>query len=280
MVEVDYAANMRRSLDRVKHAAAHLKNFFDADTKVRNLTADRITAYQAARLKHPEREGEPRAASPSTVNYELAVLRRAFRLGARAGKVAARPEIQMLHVENARKGFFEPEQHRAVVNHLPDYLKPVASVAYVTGWRTRSELLTRQWRHVDFANGWPKLDPGESKNGDGREFPFMRTAGESKTSAALGRRRARLRVYRDGWSMIFAATAVRNLERAGVPRSAAMKLTGHKTEAVYRRYAITDSAMLQEAAVKLTVLHASEANSPSTAKVRDLSAKADGSPLQ
>ena len=61
----------------------------------------------------------------------------------------------------------------------------------------------------------------------------------------------------------FRRTAVRNLERAGVPRSAVMKLTGHKTEAVYRRYAITDSAMLQEAAVKLAVLHASEAKSPS-----------------
>jgi hypothetical protein len=29
-----------------------------------------------------------------------------------------------------------------------------------------------------------------------------------------------------------------------------MKLTGHKTEAVYRRYAIADSAMLHLAAVK------------------------------
>jgi len=36
----------------------------------------------------------------------------------------------------------------------------------------------------------------------------------------------------------FRRTAVRNLERAGVPRSAAMRMTGHKTEAVYRRYAI------------------------------------------
>ena len=32
-------------------------------------------------------------------------------------------------------------------------------------------------------------------------------------------------------------TAVLNLERAGVSRSVAMKLTGHKTEAIYRRYA-------------------------------------------
>jgi hypothetical protein len=38
---------------------------------------------------------------------------------------------------------------------------------------------------------------------------------------------------------------------AGMPRSAAMRLTGHKTEAVYRRYTITDAAMFQEAAAKL-----------------------------
>lgn len=46
-------------------------------------------------------------------------------------------------------------------------------------------------------------------------------------------------------------TAVRNLERAGVPRSVAMKITGHKTESVYGRYAIVSDADLQEAARKL-----------------------------
>ena len=34
-------------------------------------------------------------------------------------------------------------------------------------------------------------------------------------------------------------SAVRNMERRGLSRSVAMQLTGHKTEAVYRRYAIT-----------------------------------------
>jgi integrase-like protein len=52
----------------------------------------------------------------------------------------------------------------------------------------------------------------------------------------------------------FRRTAVRNLERAGVPRSAAMKMVGHKTEAIYRRYAIADESMLREGAAKLEVL--------------------------
>jgi integrase len=51
----------------------------------------------------------------------------------------------------------------------------------------------------------------------------------------------------------FRRTAVRNLERAGVPRSAAMAMVGHKTEAIYRRYAIVDSGVLQEAALKLDI---------------------------
>jgi integrase len=46
-------------------------------------------------------------------------------------------------------------------------------------------------------------------------------------------------------------SAVRNLERSGVPRSVAMKITGHKTEAVYRRYAIVSESDLAEAARKL-----------------------------
>ena len=46
-------------------------------------------------------------------------------------------------------------------------------------------------------------------------------------------------------------TAVRNLERAGVPRSIAMKITGHKTESVYRRYAIVNERDVAEGLEKL-----------------------------
>ena len=46
----------------------------------------------------------------------------------------------------------------------------------------------------------------------------------------------------------FRRTAVRNLERAGVPRSVAMAMVGHKTEAIYRRYAIVSASDLRRAA--------------------------------
>lgn len=56
----------------------------------------------------------------------------------------------------------------------------------------------------------------------------------------------------------FRRTAVRNLERAGVARSAAMKMVGHKTESIYRRYAIADESMLQEAGEKLARRHSAD----------------------
>lgn len=42
----------------------------------------------------------------------------------------------------------------------------------------------------------------------------------------------------------FRRTAVRNLELAGVPRSTAMAMVGHTTEAIYHRYAIVDASKL------------------------------------
>jgi hypothetical protein len=45
--------------------------------------------------------------------------------------------------------------------------------------------------------------------------------------------------------------AVRTFERAGVARSTAMSMVGHKTESIYRRYAIVDEAMQREAATRL-----------------------------
>jgi len=295
MIVTDYRANDRRSLDRLEDAIIHLKEFFGPHRRAMDLTADQITAYQAFRQ---EQRHKGHTVANATINYELAMLRRAFRLAARAGKVAFRPEFEMLHVENARKGFFEADQSRAVIEHLPDYLKPVAAAAYITGWRTKSELLTRQWRHVDLDAGWLRLDPGEGKTAEPRMFPLtpeLRGLLETQRELVSGLERATgqiipwifvhpngspIKNFRYAWAKAcksaglpgrlvhdFRRTAVRNLERAGVPRSSAMKITGHKTETVYRRYAIVDEGMMREAAEKLAALHLTDSAKKSTQNV-------------
>jgi hypothetical protein len=44
------------------------------------------------------------------------------------------------------------------------------------------------------------------------------------------------------------------MERVGESRSVAMKITGHKTESAYRRYAIADVASIEEGFSKLASL--------------------------
>lgn len=272
LIRDDYEKNGRD----VKHLDTVLNRLGESLAGLRavDITTDKISAYQAAQ----KRAGYANA----TINREIAALKRAFRLAHRAGRITTVPHLDMLQEDNVRKGFFEPDQLKTLLKHLPEYLHPVFRVAYITGWRVKSELLTRQWRHVDFHQGWLRIEPGEDKNGAGRMFPFTTELREvlekqQKLVRALERRLGcrvpwifptrdgnAITPYNQEWRSAWKAsklvqiphdfrrTAVRNLERAGVPRSAAMAMVGHKTESMYRRYAIVEEGMLREAADKLT----------------------------
>ncbi len=156
----------------------------------------------------------------------------------------------------------------------------------MTGWRVPSEILSLQWRQVDLKAGIVMLDPGTTKNKEGRTFPFgvvpeLRQVLEAQRKATIKMESAkgiicpwvfhrngrRIKDFRKAWADAcetagcpgriphdLRRSAVRNLERAGVSRSVAMKLTGHKTEAVYRRYAIVSEADLSEGVKKLGAL--------------------------
>ena len=130
-------------------------------------------------------------------------------------------------------------------------------------------------------SGWIRLEPGETTNRRGRMFhltPQLRSVLEAqkKHTEALERADTRIiatvfhrrgkpiRNFYAAWRAAcrvagvpgriphdFRRTAVRNFERAGVARSAAMAMVGHQTEAIYRRYAITDEAMLKDAGEQL-----------------------------
>jgi site-specific recombinase XerD len=287
----DYKANGYSSINRAEDAVNHLREFF-GESRAIEITSDRVTAYIAHR--------QDEKAANSTINNELSALSRMFTLAMRAGKAAGKPYISKLALDNTRKGFFEREQFDLIYKHLLDYLKPVVETAYITGWRVHDELLTRQRYHVDLKAGWLRLEPGETKNRRGRNFPLtprLREVLRAQIERTEALQRAEGKIirwlfHRDGtpiksfrraWitacgkgglgtevrtdagklvkkiaSRIphdFRRTAVRNLERAGVSRSDAMAMVGHQTEAIYRRYAISDENSLKEAGVKLAALH-------------------------
>ena len=100
---------------------------------------------------------------------------------------------------------------------------------------------------------FPHLDP-ESPHAGNQLSDFRRTWATACRRAGLTGK-----IRHD-----FRRTAVRNMERAGVPRSVAMKITGHKTELIYRRYAIVDTKAIDEGLAKLAALHQSDGQAPST----------------
>lgn len=102
----------------------------------------------------------------------LILLKRMCTLAMQAGKLTVRPYLPLLKQSNIRTGFFEPEQVTSIKTHLPVSMQPVVDFAYITGWRTPSEILTLEWRLVDLKAGEVRLDAGTTKNGEGRVFPF------------------------------------------------------------------------------------------------------------
>jgi len=274
LIEQDYQINGRRSWSRVERALVHLRAAF-AGTVAADLTAAAITAYKSKRLEA--------GAAPATVHYELATLRRMCSLGVEHQLIAHRPAIRGLKVNNARQGFFSQEQLSALLPQLPPAVRPAVAFAFWTGWRLRSEVLPLRWEQVDFAAGEVRLEPRTTKNLEARSFPFAQFQSLEKlleaqrvSAEAVEKRRGvsipwmfhrngkQIREIRGGWEKACDAiglkglvphdlrrSAVRNLVNAGVAQDTAMKLTGHKTAAVFRRYNIVTRRETDDAVARL-----------------------------
>ena len=80
--------------------------------------------------------------------------------------------VPQITVQNVRTGFFERADFEAVRSHLPEALKGPVTFAFLTGWRVPSEIHTLRWTQVDFSAGTVRLEPGTTKNDEGRVFPF------------------------------------------------------------------------------------------------------------
>jgi integrase len=217
----------------------HLAPYFGG-MRAANVTTDAVERYKSERRT----EG----AAPATVNRELATLRRAFNYGKRSTppKVYSVPYIQMFKENNARQGFVEQDQFVRMASeaHLDGlWMRALLEVAYTYGWR-RGEMLSLQVRQVDLQARTIRLDPGTTKNGEGREV-VMTPEVEELLRAAVGNKKPKDSVFtrEDGKPIKDFRGAWRNLcVRAGTGRWECRKcgaaLAGAKCECSgVRKYA-------------------------------------------
>lgn len=273
-----------RSIEWAQIVDNHLRSFFG------DLQASRVgTAQIKGYVSHRRTKG----IANSTINRELARLRRAYNLAlsAEPPKVQRVPTIRALREPPPRTGFFNFEEFSQLRQALPEEIRPVITFAYNTGCRL-GEILSLRWDQVDLDGKVVRLEAGETKNDRARNLPlfgdvlsvleFQKQVRDQNYAACpwvffrLGKQ---IKSFRGAWEtacrecglwdderdkprFIFhdlRRTGVRNLVRAGVPDKVAMDISGHRSRAVFDRYYVVSDADLRDAMEKLDRYHKAEA---------------------
>lgn len=167
-VENDYLAKGKRSIHDVKD---RIKNHILAEHSPLLSQRALSLCYDQSILRSYVSWRKEQGAANASVNYELSLIRRGFSLN--KNQISVLPIFPMLKVDNARKVFFSEEEYTLLCNNLPDDVRRPIQVAWLTGWRMPSEILTREKQHVHIGAGKIILEPGETKNGKGRFFPLI-----------------------------------------------------------------------------------------------------------
>jgi integrase len=285
----DSEIHQRKSLPQLRSRLKHLRAFFGLDRAIA-VTPDRIRLYIASR----QRAG----AANATVNRELEVVQRAFALAVEARTLGAAPKVPSLPEHNARQGFFERGEFEAVLQHLGDQdLKDHLAWSYVTGMRP-GEIRGLTWADLDRETWTLRLHAKDAKSGYGRAIPLegpLRAIIARRIQARhlacpfiFHRKGRRVGEFRKVWKRAsrdagltgkipydLRRTAVRNMVRAGVDPAIAMKISGHRTRAVFDRYNIIDERDLREAVRKTSSYMESLPTMPTVMPIRSAARSAN-----
>lgn len=260
----DYALNERRSTADAETRIRHLRAGLTPRGTLGTLTTTHLLAYAKAR--------RGAGMSAASVNRELSLLRRGFRLAGVPWYAPPRRTWKMLRENPPRQGFPEAAALERVLAELPAPEAGVIRFAALTGWRIRSEVLPLRWGQVDLVRGEVLLRDGTTKSGEGRVFPLypqlralLECWADLENGPYVFHRCGRpIRSFRLTWwgaceragcpdllKHDLRRYAARNLIDAGVDRQTAKKLLGHKTDSIFERYRIVDQKNLRRAAEAL-----------------------------
>lgn len=261
-LEEHYRIKKREQKKAVSHMK-HLRAFFGFERAVQ-VTGVSVQRYIAHRQYTEAADG--------TINRELHILRRAYSLAVEHRRLSREhaPQFPVLSEENVREGFAEKGEYDAILSHLKDAeVRDFVTWAFWTGMR-RGEIGKLTWAAFDRETSTLILPGRSAKNGKARKLVL-----EGVYREVIGRRLSARRLdcpfifhrqgkpmgdFRKAWATAckkagvsglhvhdLRRTAVRNMIRAGVDKTVAKKISGHRTDAVFDRYTITSDEDLREA---------------------------------
>ena len=252
------------------HIARADKDF--GDRLALELWSRDFKAYKIQRLA----DGDAKA----TINRPLQMLRLAYSHAVENDELTHAPHIELFSEKgNARKGFCKETEFRKIQDSLPKYLKDFALFAYCTGMRF-GEITSLKWEYV---TGDVIELQAEDAKGDGDEENARSIPMVGKDLAGILARRTAARTVKVGKTSEMAAlifhhngkpivdirkawktackkagvpnrlfhdlrrSAVKNMDEAGISRDVAMSISGHRTQATYTRYNISDTKRKRKA---------------------------------
>ena len=144
---------------------SHLKHMYQAfgDMPAMQLTAEAVDEYILARQKE--------RVKPATINRRTDLLRQSYTLAIQRRHLLNAPFVRHVSEKgNARRGFFEENQFRAVCERLPQDLADLALYGYLSGWRA-GECATLGWDDVE--GDVIRLRAEHSKTGEARQIVLV-----------------------------------------------------------------------------------------------------------
>jgi integrase len=270
LIKADYRQQGLKDFDHVQGRwNNHLRHHF-GNIVAGELSTDDINDYIDSR----DDEGD----GAGTINRELSIVRRMLKLGQRTKppKVRSVPYFPKLAEPKARQGFLSDAIYDKLAQECLReglWLRGMFAVGCNFGWR-KNEIITLLVGQLDFAGRAIRLDPGTTKNDEGRVIRMSAEVYQLLSACAEGKSPndyvftrddgQRIRDFRTAWSnacqragcpgLLFhdlRRTAARNLRRLGVSEGVIMKIGGWKTADVFRRYDIVDESDLADAARRL-----------------------------
>lgn len=249
-IRLDYVRRKNRSFESVEYAFRHLEASFEFHRLI-DISDEKIAVYGDDRLA--------KGAQRSSVNRELAHLRRGFNLMFERRMVSSVPTIKLYQGENVRKGFIDVGEFGVLLEKIKDAnVRDIVEFLYNSAWRS-GEAMAFEWSWID--GDMIRLPAEVAKGKKARALPIVGAIEE-----VIQRRRKLRRLdcpfvfHRNGkqirsFRKAFKGAAkdigcdgrvphdmrrsgVRNFRKSGLSESEGMALSGHKTNAVYKRYDI------------------------------------------